>query len=49
MIEKLYFKTKSSAKIKILLVFNQIPRVPMIKELNDWAEAFKKIEVQQAA
>jgi MinD-like ATPase involved in chromosome partitioning or flagellar assembly len=48
MIEDIYFKTKSPELLKMYILFNQIPRVPMTKELNEWAKKAKNMKINQA-
>lgn len=48
MLEQLYLKTKSTDQINLFIVFNQIPRVPMTKELNDWAQKFISLRIKEA-
>ena len=49
MINDLYFKAKSPSKIHIYIVFNQIPRVPMTKQLNEWDNVFTKMQLIPAS
>jgi cellulose biosynthesis protein BcsQ len=48
MIEDIYFKTKSPDLLRMLILFNQIPRVPMTKELNEWTKKAKNMKINQA-
>ena len=48
MLEQLYLKTKSPDQIKLYLLFNQIPRVPMTRELDAWKNKFSTLQVQEA-
>lgn len=48
MVENLYLKTKSpSEKFKLYLLFNQIPRVKMTKELDLWKLQFESLHVTE--
>lgn len=49
MFEQLYLKTKSPDQINLYIVFNQIPRVAMTKELNDWSKKFSSLRIKEAA
>lgn len=45
MVEKFYLKTKSPDKIRLYLLFNQIPRVPMGAELDQWTKEFDALHL----
>ena len=48
MLEQLYLKTKSPDQINLYIVFNQIPRVHMTKELNEWSTKFSAMKIKEA-
>ena len=48
MIEDIYFKTRNPGSFQMFLLFNQIPRVPMTKELDEWSTEAKKLNLKQA-
>ena len=48
MLEQVYLKTKSPDQINLYIVFNQIPRVHLTKELKNWSKKFSSLKVRVA-
>lgn len=49
MMKNVYFKAKSPSRFPIYVVYNQIPRVPMTKELDEWTKSFEEINLIHGA